>query len=229
MNPSQHVDPVIATEAVLVSRQVIAIGRVSDGLSGAGLADFTLALGCRDERGSGMLPVDLTVGAGGWFAAHLNCLALPGDFPQGTQFSLTADLAAYGHQPLRLQLQVPAASFQRVSWSLARHPDSSLTRLAGPPVQLEAPLLPLPVGLRGIVVYDHDPALPVPGADVEVQDAAPVTTDALGRFSIAQLPLAARVQVRVSDGTHAQTHHLVVDYGQPVNVATLSLTRSNVE
>ena len=62
-----------------------------------------------------------------------------------------------------------------------------------------------------------------------VAHTAPVIADAHGRFTIPALPLVGLVEVQVEDGTDSQTHHLPVDYGQPVNVATLSLTPSNVE
>lgn len=229
MNSPQSVDRPTTTEALIACRQVITFGSVCDQLSGGGLQGFTVALGYRDEQGHGKLPIDLSFGAGGWFAAHFGIASLPGDFPHGSQVQLTADFAAPGHQPAQLQVQVPAATFGLVEFSLPRHPESTLLRLAGPPVHLEARLPPLPVGLRGIVVYDNDPASPVPGASVEVPGLAPVTADDQGRFALAALPVAAQLQLRVSDGTHHQIHHLTVDYGQPVNVAILSLTRSNVE
>lgn len=229
MKSPQSVDHPTTAEALIVCRQVIAFGCVCDQLSGVGLHGFTIEWGYRDEQGPGTLPIDLSFGAGGWFAAHLGAASLPGDFPHGSQVQLTADFAAPGHQPAQLQVQVPAVTFGLVQSSLPRHPDSILLRLAGPPVHLDARLLPLPVGLRGIVIYDNDPSSPVPGASIEVPGLAPATTDDQGRFSLAALPVAAQLQMRVSDGTHHQIHHLTVDYGQPVNVAALSLTRSNVE
>lgn len=219
----------VFVEPVLVVRQVIAFGNVSDALSGAAIRGFTAQFAYQDDRRSGILPVDLNVGAGGWFVAHLRSTSIPAGFPHGSRMQLGAEFDAAGYQPARVQVQVPAAHFTLVPFTLPRHPGSSLLRLAGPPTELSARLLPVPVGLRGIVIHDHDPASPVSGASIDVPGLPQAIADADGRFTLLALPVTAQVDVRVSDGTHQQTHHLTVDYGQPLNVATLSLSRSNVE
>jgi len=217
------------SEQLIPSRQALAFGRASDAVSGAGLRGIEVQLEYRIEAHQGRLPADITVGPDGWFAVHLAATALDARLALAAQVELILTLAAHGYPATRFLRTVPGSHFAIESRGIDGRPGLEIAALSGAPLDFSIALAPQPVALRGIVLYDHDPSDPVPGATLRADPAPAVTADHAGRFFIPALPVAGMVPITVSDGTHAQTHRWPVDFGLPVNVATLSLTQSNVE
>lgn len=217
-------------DKVIPGRQVLAFGRVSDAVRGTAVSWARIVLEYRVDGQRGRLPVQINFGPGGWFAAHLPAAALAGGvLAASAQIDVLATITAPGYRSVTLSRRVAGSHFVTEQIDLAHLPGQRLTRWAGEALDFSAALDPPAVALRGVVIHDHDPAQPVGAATVTVSPAPAVTADGAGRFFISALPLTRLVQITVSDGANEQTHQWPVDFGHPVNSATLSLTRSNVE
>jgi hypothetical protein len=214
-------------------RQVLAHGTARDAVDDAPLAvaDVTLAWqagGAADAR-SGTLPVTFARRPGGWFALHLVPGAELADLVGAAaeagvpDIVLTAHVTVIGREPVEITRAVPAADLAIQTRTVEVGSPLTVQRVVGAPVDVSAAVPPRAVGLRGVVLRAHDPAEPVGGATVAVDGGPTVTTDDGGRFVVDALPLAATIEVTVSDGTATTTVSVRPDYGRPVQLLTVSL------
>lgn len=104
----------------------------------------------------------------------------------------------------------------------------TLARRPALPLLLDVLLTPLPLTLAGRVVRAADPAIPVPGASISVTapaPAGPVTSNALGAYTLPDLPVAEEITLRVTAaGFSPLTLTRRLDYRQPVNEQHFQLT-----
>lgn len=214
-------------------RQVLAHGVARDAVTDAPLAvaEVTLAWRAGDaaDAPSGTLPVTLARRPGGWFALHLVPGAELSDLASTAadagvpDVTLTAHVTVQGRETVEVTRAVPAADLAIETPTVEIGPLLTVQRVVGAPVDVSTAVPPRAVGLRGVVLRAHDPAEPVPGATVAVDGGPTVTTDADGRFVVDALPLAATVEVTVSDGTATTTASVRPDFGRPFQLLTVSL------
>jgi hypothetical protein len=145
------------------------------------------------------------------------------DVSAATDVTLRAEFQLAGRAPLVAE-QTVAGSALAVTDSPRTVAGQNVTVriVTGAPFDLSVDTDPAPVALQGIVLRAHDPAQPVSGAIVA---AGPVNTvtDAQGRFFLSALPLAATVDLAVTDNANVTNHPFRIDYDRPVNNAVLSL------
>ena len=205
-------------------RQNLATGRVSERITGRGLAAASATLSLRAGTGP-LLPIAARFlpRAEGYFAFSI----LPGrDMPD-----LSAAPSVTVRAEFRFGARDPVVAERTVAGSLLALEDRTrriagqdvtLRTVAGAPIDLSVAADPAPVALQGIVLRDHDPAQPVAGARVA---AGPEHrfTDAQGRFFLPVLPLLAELVLDLTLDATTTSHRFRIDYARPVNSATLSL------
>lgn len=218
-------------DAVLDARQVLARGQVANAVTGQGVEGYSVQIEVLlDAAGSpSSMPVTVNYLPHGWFAAWVIPARLPTGLAEATEVELTVYLNAPGYTPMRASQSVPGSHFALQQNPLESLPGSAVRTLSGATLDFRFQLAPDPVGLRGIVIYEHDPTRPVPHAQLSAAGIPALNANADGRFVIAALPALPVVEITVSDGTTSQTHHVAIDHELPVNVATLSLSQTNVE
>lgn len=205
-------------------RQNLAVGRVSERITERGLAVLSATLSLQAGAGPVVpLAARFLTRPEGYFAFNI----LPErDMP---------DVSGAADVVLRAEFQIaegtPVIAERTVAGSALALTDSPRTvagqnvtvrSVAGAPVDLSVAADPAPVALQGIVLRGNDPAQPVAGAGVAAGPAQSVT-DAQGRFFLPALPLAAQVELAVTDNATTTTHAFRIDYERPVNSVVLSL------
>lgn len=208
----------------LAPRQVIAMGRVSERVTGRGLGGLQGALTFRTDGGTARaLPARFEARGEGYCAFSV----IPGrdmpDLSGATTVTLRAEYRRGGAAPVVVERTVPgsALAVQAQPRTVAGQPVEVLV-MPGAPFDLSAEVDPAPVALSGIVIRDHDPSEPVANVSVAAGPASAVT-DAGGRFLISPLPLVAEVVLDLTEGATTTQHPYRIDYARPVNTATLSL------
>jgi hypothetical protein len=102
-----------------------------------------------------------------------------------------------------------------------------LLLLGGPVHEQDLALQPVPLHLAGRIVDAEDRDTGLAGAQVDVtapEARGPVTTDAEGFFTLRDLPVAARITVRVELAPRPPLSTTVtLDYRHPVNQQTFAL------
>ena len=206
------------------ARQNLATGRVSERITGRGLAVMAATLSAQPDAAPRlMLAARFLARAEGYFAFSL----LPDrDMP---------DVSAAAQVVLRAEFQLearpPLVAERTVAGSVLALQDSTRTIagqdvivrvISGAPVDLSVLCDPLPVALQGIVLRAHDPAQPLPGISVAVGPAQ-TSTDIRGRFFLPVLPLLAEITLELTENGTTTSRSVHIDYSQPVNSATLSL------
>lgn len=220
---------IAAADSVIPARQVLATGRISDAVSSRALSEYQVSIGCRIAGIDRKLPVSVGFRGGGWFTAHCLATVLPPGLAEEATVDLVSHVTAKGHSPGTLVRSVPGSHFALQDIQ-ANPPGGHLVRAwSGGPIDFSLGLAPMAVALRGILIYGHDPARPVPGASVQVAGVPAATSGPDGRFFIPELPLVQMAELDIQDGAHAHTLHWSVDYSKPVNEAILSLPNQNVE
>jgi hypothetical protein len=209
-------------DGVVGTRQVLARGRVADALSGRGLPRPEVTLRFRHSGGSGVLPTTLALRADGWFALHVSPADVP-DLGGSGPITVTARITVAGREPVELERVVDGARFARTTIAVdVLGTTSSAEVLAGPPLDLVVAIPPRPVALQGVVLRDHDPERPAAGVQVRADDGPDVTTDAAGRFVLAELPVAETVTLTVAENGQESSTPFRPDHSRPINTVTLT-------
>jgi len=208
----------------LSARQVLVRGRVSEAVTNRVFDDFTVAASYANAAGEGVLPVGLQRKSGGYYALHLDPIRDMPDLSQDGAVTLTITLTPAGRTPLVLTKDIPAAEFARVARPVAIGAQMLQAHvLAGAPFLFDFILPARPVGLRGIVLENHDPEAPLAGVKIRAGDAPEVVTGANGRFAIDALPVTDIVSIELEGAGPVETVDFRPDYEIPVNTITLSL------
>lgn len=208
----------------LTSRQVIVRGRVSQAVTQGTPAVVGASLSYAHGPGGGPLPVSLETKPGGYFALHLDVARQMPDLSNDGPVRLELTLAVEGHDPLTTSATFPAARFARIERPVTIAGQTLVSHaVAGAPFVLDLLVPATPVGLRGIVIKDHDPEAPLPGVKVRAGAAPEVLTAANGRFTIAALPVVETMDIQLQGAGPAVTVPFRPDYEIPVNTITLSL------
>lgn len=203
-------------------RQALVTGRIAERLTLRPLRPQTLTLELVRAAGARALPVVAGFRAGGWYALTLpSGAALPAvPMAEAAELRLMVTLADG-----RVQTAARAVSGADLA-SLARPVLLEGARfaaetVAGAPFALDCLFDPSPVMLAGVVIANHDPALPVPGATVSA-GAESAATDDRGRFRLS-LPVAAEVAVRVTHAAATADFTHRPDFLTPLNLTELSI------
>ncbi len=208
----------------LAVRQNLATGRLSQRITGRGLAAVSATLSVQAGQGP-RLPVAARFlkRAEGYFAFSIlperdmpdlsaaASVTLRAEFHLGSRPPVLSERAVAG-SALALAEQVRSVAGQQVT----------LRIVAGAPIDLSVAADPAPVALQGIVLRNHDPAQPAAGVRVAAGPAQ-ARTDAQGRFFLPALPLLAEVLLELTENGNATNHPFRIDYDRAVNSATLSL------
>src|SRR5215208_2652590 len=181
-------------------RQNLAAGRVSERITNRGLAVVSATLTLQADAGP-VLPIAarFLARAEGYFAFSI----LPDrDIPNlsgATDVTLRASFDVASGSPLSVERTVAgsALAIQEMTRDIAGQ-TVTLRTVADAPIDLSVSTDPTPVALQGIVLRAHDPAQPAEGVGVAA-GAASTTSDAQGRFFVPALPLAAQVNLVVTD------------------------------
>jgi len=204
--------------------QAIAVGRAAERITGRALADLSATLWYR----TGMEPflplaVRFRMGAEGYFAfALMPDRDLP-DVSGAPSVVLRAQFQRRGVALDPVEATVPGAALaieeieRPVGGRIVR-----IRRIAGRPVDLSLSVDPRPVALAGIVIRDHDPAVPAAGVTVTAGLTSTVS-DAGGRFFLPALPSLPDLVIQLADGATTSNHHVHLDHETPVNRVSLSL------
>lgn len=195
-------------------RQVLAQGRLSERLTGRGLAGFDARLDYAHAGGRGRFPAVLAVRSGGWFALHLDpsrdMPALAGAGP----VRLTLHVMRPGTPPHDVVLDVDGAGLavteteQIVAGQAMR-----VARIADAPFEFDIAFDPAPVLLDGLVLFDGDPEMPAAGVTVTIATLPDRVTDAGGRFRVPALPLAQEITLSFELGGTPAHHSLRPAWG----------------
>lgn len=205
-------------------RQVLVHGRVSEAVTHRVFDDFTVALSYANAAGQGALAVRLQRKSGGYYALHLDPVRDMPDLSQDGAVTLALTITLAGRAPLVLQKDIPAAEFARAAKPVAigaQILDAHV--LVGAPFVFDFILPARPVGLRGIVLENHDPEAPLAGIKIRAGDAPQVISGANGRFAIDALPVTEIVSIELEGAGPVETVDFRPDYEIPVNTITLSL------
>lgn len=207
----------------LTSRQVIVRGRVSQAVTQATPAVVAASLSYAHGPGGGPLPVSLETKPGGYFALHLDVARQMPDLSNDGPVTLELTLAVKGHDALKTSATFPSARFARVERPVMVAGQTLVSHaVAGAPFVLDLSVPAKAVGLRGIIIKDHDPEVPLAGVKVSA-GTTQVLTAANGRFAIAALPVAETVEIQLEGAGPPITVPFRPDYEIPVNTITLSL------
>jgi hypothetical protein len=207
-----------------VVRQNLATGRVSERITGRGIAVDSAILTAKVGVAPPLpLAARFLKRAEGYFAFSI----LPGrdmpDFSAAANVTLRAEFHLGSGAPLVSEQSVAGGTLALVETTRkVAGQDVKLRTIKQAPVDLSVEIDPPPVALQGIVLREHDPAQPIAGITVE---AGPVQalSDAQGRFFLSPLPLLAEVVLKLTENGTTTNRAFRVDYSRPVNSATLSL------
>ena len=212
---------------VLTGPQLLIRLKVEDALTGAGLPNARVV--CSIRSGNGVFypsPFSLKSAGNGWFVMAMSHLVLAARLRLGVTTRFRFEVSQFGYQPGEEVLLISSADFTLVTEDM---PLGDVTvrnkRIAGAPFESRLALAPHPVRLAGQVIRDDDPAEPVVGAEVRLNDlaAGAQTTDAFGRFLFDALPLAQTVNVSASEGDASSSTNHLIDFNKSTNHVTLSI------
>jgi hypothetical protein len=205
-------------------RQNVATGRVSERITGRGLAADSAVLSAQPDGGA-ILPLTarFLTRSEGYFAFSILPERDMPDFSAATNVKLRAEFHFRARGPIVMERTVAGSALALVDTiRKVAGQDVTLRTVTGAPIDLTADADPEAVALQGIVLRAHDPAEPIAGIGVEAGPGQTVT-DAQGRFFLPILPLQAEVVLKLTENATTTNHPFRVDYAQPVNSATLSL------
>lgn len=213
------------------AQQALISGRVQNALTGAGIRPQLLQLSLRATPDAPLaaLPAKIQFSGNGYFSLVGVASALfPQQLPAASSAELNYQVSAEGYSPLQGSVLLSQNSITAVAANeqLAGY-ELSVSRISAPAVHLQLSLVPLPVGLTGVVIEDNDLAAPLSGVSLQIiaPEVLPaVLSDELGRFRINALPLAAAVTLEISWGDAVSTINHVVDYTTLFNPRIISLT-----
>ena len=221
----------LQTAELASAQQALISGRVHNAITGAGIRPKQLALSLRATPDAPLTALSAKVqfSQNGYFSLIGVASAIfPQQLPAASSAELNYQVSAEGYSPLQGSVLLSQSSITAVAAheELAGY-EINVSRISAPAVHLQLALVPLPVGLTGVVIEDNDLAAPLPG--VSLQITAPevlpaVLSDELGRFRINALPLAAAVTIEISWGDAVSTINHVVDYTTLFNPRIISLT-----
>ena len=181
-------------------RQNLATGRVSERITGRGLAVASAALSMQADAGPRLpLAARFLARAEGYFAFSILPERDMPDVSAATNVALRAEFHLGPDAPILTERTVAGSAFALEDTPRTIAGQQVILRtVAGAPIDLSVDTDPTPVALQGIVLRDHDPAQPV----AQVQVAAGPTnalTDAQGRFFLPALPLLAEVVLDLTE------------------------------
>jgi hypothetical protein len=205
-------------------RQNLATGRLSERITGRGLAVVSGSLSVQAEAGP-LLPVAARclVRTEGYFAFSILPERDMPDVSAAANVTLRAELHLSSRASIPTERTVPGSALALVDIPrIIAGQDVILRTVSGAPIDLSIATDPAPVALQGIVLRNHDPAQPVAGVHVAAAPAA-TDTDVQGRFLLPALPLLAEVVLTLTEDGTTTSHPFRIDYARPVNSATLSL------
>lgn len=212
---------------VIAGPTVLLRGRISNGLTSAGLDGVALVIEYRQD-GSAWLPLlfEIRIRAGGWYAVGASEQELGARLAlaRATDFRLSATHSQFQAGMAEVSLSAADMTFAAQNVTVSGKV-VVLKRLAGAPLSLDLALLPNPVMLSGRVLSDNQPDAPVAGADVTITGAggSTVATDANGRFRFDVIPMAQVLTLEITDGARTTNLNHTVDFNQPVNQIDTSL------
>lgn len=213
-----------------VARQALITGQIVDSLTGSGVAPDSLGLEMKlpGESVYRAVPVNCRLGAGGYFTFHgVAVHAFPQSLEVDEELELRFTVIANSYTALQISAQVAASAITALATSSEIGGHVLEMRIVSAPVLHQVlEISPLPVGINGLVISDHDLASPLEGASVQV--IAPVVQPAVlsneqGRFRINALPLAQSVTLQVELGDISTTINHVIDYTTSFNTRIISL------
>jgi hypothetical protein len=207
-----------------VVRQNLVTGRVSERITGRGLAVDSATLTAKVGAAPRLpLAARFLRRAEGYFAFSILPDREMPDFSAAPNVTLRAEFRLGSGAPVFSEHTVAGSALALVETTRkVAGQDVKLRTIKDAPVDLSVEIDPLPVALQGIVLREHDPAEPIAGIGVEAGPAQTVT-DAQGRFFLSPLPLLAAVTLKLTEKGTTTNHPFRVDYSNPVNSATLSL------
>ena len=212
---------------VMGGAQVLIRIKVEDALTGSPLSHADIHCSVSSE-GNDYNPATFSVNSkgGGWYVMAMSYLQLAAKFRLGVSTTFRFHVSQFGYQDRESLLIIPQADFSVVTEEVTMG-EALLKqqRIVGAPFDVGIMLEPSPVRLAGQVIRDDDPAEPVIGAEVRLNDSATSaqTTDDAGRFLFDELPLAQIVRVSADDGESTITQMHLINYNKPTNHITLSI------
>lgn len=216
---------------VSVVRQALVSGQVIDGLTGQGLRGaFSVDISLKLAGSSQFKPFAATprILPGGYFVLSGNPVdILPARLAPADSVEIRIAVSAPGYAAAEEVVVVDGASItpSPVAVDIAEQ-TYQLALIDAPVLQSLITLLPVAVGISGIVVDDNDLDSPVVGASVQViapDVLAAVISDSNGRYRIENLPIVESVTVRAELGSEASSVEHFVDYTTPLNFQIISL------
>jgi hypothetical protein len=205
-------------------RQNLATGRVSERITGRGLAVVSATLFAQALPGPLMLlAARFLARKEGYFAFSIQPERDMPDLSGAANVVVRAEFHFASRAPLLAERTVAGSvlALEDSPRSIAGQ-EVTLRTVTGAPIDLSVAADPAPVGLQGIVLRDHDPAQPVAGVGVAAGSALTLT-DPQGRFFLPALPLLVEVVLNLTENGTTTSHPFRIDYARPVNSATLSL------
>lgn len=211
-------------------RQALVTGQVVDALTGSGITPDSIVLEMRfpDETDFRPVRADLRLGAAGYFAFHGTATqAFPQTLEADEELALRFSVTARSHTAQQVSVNIPATAITAPVTPTQLGGHELAVRIIAAPVQHQMiELAPLPVGLNGLVISDHDLDSPLEGASIQVIEPVvqpAVLSNADGRFRINALPLSQSVTLQVELGDVSTTINHVVDYTTSFNTRIISL------
>lgn len=218
-------------ENSIALRQNLATGRVSERVTDLPLEVLAGKLWAEPDGGLRIpIAAQFQQRAGGYFSFSLSPDRDMPDLSGAPQVKLRAEFTVRGH-PMLVRERSEAGAQLSIDASTrlvaGRQVDVSIVR--GAPFDLSVSVDPQPVGLAGIVIDHDDPEKSLGGVTVTARAVTGPPGPALstvagtdGRFFFAALPLVLVVELEVSKDGITVRRKVPVDYGRPVNTATLS-------
>lgn len=212
-------------------QQAIIVGQVTNALTGEAIRvplGIEVAVRFPDTTQFRAFASPVSALAGGYFVIAGDPVSLlPHGLDPADALEFRFSVSAPGFSPLEQTASVSAADAMPspLELELVGH-RVTIDLISAPLLQQNLALTPLPVGLVGVVIDDHDPNVPVAGVSIQViapEIGSAVVTGADGRYRIDSLPIASSVTVQVdADGDLTTFEHLV-DYATRFNQRIISL------
>ncbi|WP_350282049.1 carboxypeptidase regulatory-like domain-containing protein [Nitrosomonas sp.] len=212
------------------AQQALFTGQVINALTGAAVvpAAMTLEMRLPGQVEFRPLRVGLRFISAGYFCASgVAEQVLPQRLEGDAEVELRFRVSAPAYNDLEVVMAASAADItvETVMEDLGGH-TLPLRLVAAPIVRRVLAMQPVPVGLRGRVISDHDFDAPLAGASIQVTEPelqAAVVSNTRGRFRIDALPVSQSVTLKVEQGGNSATIHHVIDYTTPFNTRIISL------
>jgi hypothetical protein len=216
----------------VLTQQALITGRVSDGISGRATLqppaiELLLRLpGAANRR----FPLNFRIYPDGTFVAAGDAGRAFPPLRAGESLDLRLSARAAGYQPAGFDFSLGTAELTPTDQArVIAGRNVTVSLLPVPLLQHDFALMPLPVALAGRVVEADAPDTPVDAAQVSITAPSalgPVTTSTDGFFTLASLPVADEVTVRVEKaGFKTLVRAISLEFSQPVNRQTFALTR----